>query len=238
MNDQELISAVRQSVHGVHMKVPAEQIVSRSRAIRASGHRRLAASVTGMAAAGSVVLGLGLSGTLGAASSGGTAAIRGTGATHGTGTIHGSGTIRTAAFTLTRNANGTDTLTLTNSQVFNPAALQRALAQHGIPALVKIGTYCSSNPAAPSPSSLGVLSIRPPVKLQPQEGAVQVPSNLTPSARNWIADHTLTVINPAKMPAGTELFFSYFNSGHLLFFDLIYTNSYTCGDSLVPAGRP
>ena len=34
MNDQELITAVRQSVHGVRMNVPADQIVSRSRAIR------------------------------------------------------------------------------------------------------------------------------------------------------------------------------------------------------------
>ncbi len=43
------------------------------------------------------------------------------------------------------------------------AALQQALAQHGIPALVKTDTYCSSNPAAPDPRSFGVLSVRPPV---------------------------------------------------------------------------
>ena len=230
MNDQEVITAVRQSVHGVRMNVPAEQIVGRSRAIRASGRRRLAACITAVAAAGSVVLGLGLSGTPGAATNGGASAIGGAGA------IRSTGTIRTAAFTLTSNANGTDTLTLTNSQVFDPAALQQALAHHGIPALVKTGIYCSSDPAAPNPSSIGVLSIRPPVKLPPQEGAVQVPSNLTPSARNWIINHTVTVINPAKMPSGTELFFSYFNSGHLLFFDLIYTSSHTCSNGLPPSG--
>lgn len=224
MNDQELITAVRQSVHGVRMNVPAEQIVSRSHAIRASGHRRLAACITAVAAAGSVVLGLSLSGALGAAPNG------------GTGTILGSGTIRTAAFTLTSNANGTDTLTLTHSQMFDPAALQQALAQHGIPALVKTDTYCSSNPAAPGPGSLGVLSIRPPVKLQPHRGAVLVPSGLKPSSQNWIVAHTVTVINPAAMPSGTELFFSYFNSNHLLFFDLIYTGSYTCSNGLPPRG--
>jgi hypothetical protein len=227
MNDQELIAAVRQSVHGMCMTVPAEQIVTRSRAIRASGHRRLAACITAVAAAGSVVLGLGLPG---AAPDTGTGTIRGPGAAGGTGTI------RTAAFTLTRNANGTDTLTLTHSQMFDPAALQQALAQHGIPALVTTGTYCSSHPAAPDPGSLGVLSIRPPVKPRPGEGAVQLPSNLTPSALNWIIDHTVAVISPAKIPAGTELFFSYFNSGHLLFFDLIYTSSYTCSNGLPPAG--
>ena len=69
-----------------------------------------------------MVLGIGLSGALGAAPDGGT------------------GTIRTAAFTLTRSANGTDTLTSSNSQMLDPAALQQALAQHGIRALVKTGT--------------------------------------------------------------------------------------------------
>jgi hypothetical protein len=45
--------------------------------------------------------------------------------------------------------DSTDTLTLTHSQMLDPAALQQALAQHGIPALVKIGTYCWSNPRRP-----------------------------------------------------------------------------------------
>jgi hypothetical protein len=220
MNDQEVITAVRQSVHGVRMNVPAEQIVSRSRAIRASGHRRLAACITAVAAAGSVVLGLGLSGALGTAPNG------------GTGTIRGTGSIRTAAFTLTGNANGTDTLTLTHNQMFDPAALQQALAQHGIPALVKTDTYCSSNPAAPNPASIGVLSVRAPGP-QPPRGVF---SNLTPSEMNRIAAGTRTVINPAAMPSGTELFFSYVNSGHALFFDLIYTSSYTCSNGLPPGG--
>ena len=221
MNDQELITAVRQSVHGVRMNVPAEQIVSRSRAIRARGHRRVATCLTAVAAAGSVVLGLGLSGAHGAAPNG------------GTGTINRTGTIRTAAFTLTRNANGTDTLTLTNSQIFDRAAFQQALAQHGIPALVKTGTYCTSNPPAPDPASIGVLSLRAPAPQPPRGGVF---SNLTPSEMNRIAAGTRTVINPAAMPTGTELFFSYVNSGHALFFDLIYTSSYTCSNALPPGG--
>ena len=44
------------------------------------------------------------------------------------------------------------------------------------------------------------------------------------------------MINPAAMPSGTELLFSYVNSGHALFFDLIYTNSYTCSNALPPGG--
>jgi hypothetical protein len=111
---------------------------------RAHRRRRLSAVAGLPAAAGAVVLGLGLSGTLGAASNGST------------------GTIRTAAFVLTRNANGTDTLTLSQGQVLEPAALQQALAQHGVRALVKINTDCSSNPAPPSPSSIGVVSLQLP----------------------------------------------------------------------------
>ncbi len=227
MNDQELITAVRQSVQGVRMTVPAEQIVSRSRVIRASGHRRLAACITAVAAAGSVVLGLGLSGALGAAPNGGTGTIR------GTSTIRSAGTIRTAAFTLTSNANGTDTLTLTRSQLFNPAALQQALAHHGIPALVKTGTYCSSNPAALDPSSIGVLTVQlangTPLP-KPSSAGKTVPS------AGFIPADIVTVINPKAMPSGTELFFGYFNSDHGLFFDLIYTSSYTCGNGLPPGG--
>jgi hypothetical protein len=228
MNDQELITAVRQSVHGVRMNVPAEQIVSRSRAIRASGHRRLAACITTVAAAGSVVLGLGLSGTPGAAPSGGTGTIR------GTDTAPGTGTIRTAAFTLTRNANGTDTLTLTMSQMLDPAVLQRALAQDGIRALVKTGIYCWSSPAAPDPASIGVLSVRLPVK--PSHVMVPAPSGPAPSELKQIAARTVTVINPAAMPSGTELFFGYSSSIHALSTSLVYTSSYTCSNGLSADG--
>jgi hypothetical protein len=107
-----------------------------------SGHRRLAAGMTAVAAAGSVVLGLGVSVALGSAPS------------------RGTGTIRTEAFTLAENANGTAALRLTQNQMFHPGALQQPLAQAGIPALVKVGTLCTSNPAPPKPP--GVLSVQLP----------------------------------------------------------------------------
>jgi hypothetical protein len=46
---------------------------------------------------------------------------------------------------------------------------------------------------------------------------------------------TKTVINLAAIPSGTELFFGYSSSGHALFFDLIYSHSYTCGSGQPPA---
>lgn len=56
MNDQELTTAVRQSVGGARMSVPEEQIVSRSRAIRAARRRRVAASVTAVVSAGAAAI--------------------------------------------------------------------------------------------------------------------------------------------------------------------------------------
>ena len=192
-----------------------------------SGHRRLIAGITAFASAGSVVLGLGLSGVLGAAPAR-TPGTIGTAAPART-----PGTIRTAAFTLTSNANGTDTLTLTQGQILDPAALQQALAQHRIPALVKTGTYCSSSPAAPDPSSIGVLTVQHAngAALPNQSPAVKTPANFVPAK-------TVTVINPAAMPSGTELFFDYVNSDHGLFFDLIYTSTYTCNNGQQPSAAP
>src|SRR5581483_1600282 len=73
-----------------------------------------------------------------------------------------TGTVRTVGFVLTANSNGTFTLTL--KQVLDPVALQRPLAERCIPVLVKTGTYCTSNPAPPDPTSIGVLQAKLPFK--------------------------------------------------------------------------
>jgi hypothetical protein len=205
---------------------PLAAITSRGRAHQ---RRRLAgfAGLAGTGAAVSTALALSLAGVLGAAPARSTIAIRPAAPARGTtGGTGGTGTIQTAAFTLTSNANGTDTLTLTHSQMFNPAALQQALAQHGIPAMVRTDAYCLSIPAAPDPLSTGVVSLRPPAK--PLYRATRVSGDLQPTATNWVFEHTETVIDPAAMPSGTELFFGYSSSGHALLINLIYTSSYTC----------
>jgi hypothetical protein len=56
MNDQELTTAVRQSVAGARMSVPEEQISSRSRAIRAGRRRRVTAGVTAAVSAGAAAI--------------------------------------------------------------------------------------------------------------------------------------------------------------------------------------
>ncbi|HEY1699174.1 MAG TPA: hypothetical protein VGG75_05585 [Trebonia sp.] len=152
------------------------------RAVAAStGSMTLAEEQTAGAASVAVIsaLTLGLTGAFGD-----------TAATSGGGT-----TIREAAFTLTAHSNGTDTLTLNKDQVFNPAALQRALADQGVPALVETET-----------PGLNTTACR---FLPEQDLAKVVSATAAP-------DHSLSTmtINPAAIPAGTELFFGYVNNLH------------------------
>ncbi len=128
---------------------------------------------------------------------------------------HATGTIRTAAFTLVTNANGTATLTINNNVLFEPGTLQSDLARDGIPAKVTVGSFCSSDPAPAAVSQ--VISVP---KIQPGEAP------------------TIT-INPATMPAGTELSFGNFElaNGGRTFLALIDMGSYTC-TSTAPAPAP
>jgi hypothetical protein len=134
------------------------------------------------------------------------------------------GTIRTAAFTLARNANGTASLKVNQDQTFDPAALQHALARDGIPALVQTNIFCTSTPAPPSD---GVVSVQ-----LPDGTPVPITGRKSP-----VPPDALTVINPAAMPAGTELSFTYVNHDRVLTGSLIYTATHTCS-STPPAGSP
>jgi hypothetical protein len=166
------------------------------------GHRRLAAGITSAAAAAAVVLGLGLSGAFGSAPA------------------RGTGTIRTAAFTLAEHANGTATLTINLFELVDAAALQNALQQDGIPALVTSGSFCSSHPALASFSQV----VSSPGRVEP--GDHRPPLTIT--------------INPAAMPEGTELSLGVFQLGpdeRQADFELINTSSYSC-TSTPPSPHP
>jgi hypothetical protein len=144
-----------------------------------------------------VLLGVALSGTFGPAPA------------------RGTGTIRTAAFTLTSNPNGTDTLTINQMVLLDPRTLQNDLARYGIPAKVTVGRFCSSNPAP--------------------AGFVKVVAAAPPSP--FRGDRTglpKVTINPAAMPAGTELSVGAFHvaNGQRAVLALIDTNSYTCAKTM------
>ena len=124
--------------------------------------------------------------------------------------VHGTSTIQTAAFTLVSNANGTATLTIKPKVLLEPGTLQRDLARDGISAKVTVGSFCSSDPAP-----AGLLHV------------VSIPRT------RYV--RTIT-INPAAMPAGTELSFGNFQltNGEQTNFALIDKGSYTCTAHATP----
>jgi hypothetical protein len=146
---------------------------------------------------------------------------------------HGTGTIRTAAFTLVSNADGTATLTINPNVLLEPATLQRDLAHDGIPALVTVGSFCSSDPAPVGFSE--VVSLQ---KIPRDELPAPSPGTSPGPKPRHLPDRTMT-INPAAMPAGTELSFGNFQlaNGAQTSFALIDTASYTC-TSTAPAAPP
>jgi hypothetical protein len=231
-DDSVLTRELRDSVSQLTVpeRPPLAAITSRGRGRQ---RRRLAGfgglAVTGAAAGIALAVGLtGASGKAPALSAGSGQVTASSGRTS---------TIQTVAFTLTSNGNGTDTLTLPLKQILNSTTFQQALDKHHIPALVKTGTYCWSNPAPADPHNLGVLTIEPPIKplhpgLSPVRGRPALPS---PSK---LIANTKTVINPAKIPSGTELFFGYSSDDHAVFVDLIYIHSYTCGSQPPPSYGP
>jgi hypothetical protein len=190
VNDDDVITAVREQRDKVHSHTSVDQIISRGRTVRA--RRRIPGAVTALAvAAAGTALALALAGVLGAAPA------------------RTTGTIRTMAFTLVKHANGTATLTINRNMLLEPGTLQRDLARDGIRAMVTVGRFCSSDPA---PAGWTKVMSFPGSPADP--GPVRS-----------------VVINPAAMPAGTELSFGSFqraNGAAQTSVTLIDTRSYTC----------
>jgi hypothetical protein len=113
MNDDELITAVKESVTDVHMTIPAEQIVSRSRAIRT--RRRIPVLAGTLAVAAATVLAV---------------------TTLLPGNHHPSRqpSARLAAWTVTTQPGGNVSVTI--RELHNPAGLQRRLRADGVAASV------------------------------------------------------------------------------------------------------
>jgi hypothetical protein len=131
MNDGDLITAVRETVTGAHLRVPVEQIVSRSRAIRA---RRRMTGAAGLLAVGA-----------GAALAVTALVPPGHPAGHQT-------TVQLAAWTVTRQADGSIDVTVRGWR--DPARLQATLRAAGLP----VSVTPPPNPACrPYPASRGLL---------------------------------------------------------------------------------
>jgi hypothetical protein len=122
MNDDELITAVKESVTGVHMDIPAGQIVSRSRAIRA--RRRIPALAGALALAAGAALAVP---TLLPSDHQPSHPAR----------------AQLAAWTVVKQADGGIRVTI--HELRDPAGLQRTLRGDGVP--VSVTFIGQSNPA-------------------------------------------------------------------------------------------
>jgi hypothetical protein len=134
MNEHEqVICQVRDSFSGLHMDMPVESVFARSRARRRhqlSGLTAAGAATAGAAVAVTLTLGLPPS----------------TGSGHRPAS---PGPVRLAAFSVTSGPGHSTTLSLRQGQRLDAAALRRALARRGIPALVTVGTFCRTAGGVP-----------------------------------------------------------------------------------------
>jgi hypothetical protein len=162
------------------------------------GNRRLAAGLTAAASAAALVLGLGLSGAFGSASPQ---------------PGHGRTPVQLAAFSVVSNPNGTVTLTLRPNMPLDPGAIQHALAQHGIPALVRTGSYCYSQPA---PANNGAVHTYPKLRGYP-------PGQIPPTTR--------LVINRSDLAPGTEIGFGFLQHNRMFVQNILYDHTHTCTTS-------
>lgn len=175
MNEHDdVICQLRQSFSGLRMDRPVEQVFARGRARR----RRQLTALTGAATA-----------TTGAAAA--VTLALGTGAPAGPGhhVPPSPAPASLAAFSVTSGPGTSTTLILRKGPQYrlDPAALRRALARHGIPALVTVGTFCRTAPGTTASS-----------------GQFKTPAKAAPGSA--------TVLNGRAMPPGTRLSIGYFPS--------------------------
>jgi hypothetical protein len=191
MNDDSTLGAVRDSLTTAknaltedHMSTPLDTIVRHGRATRRR-HRLIGLAGTG-AVAVTAALAVGLTGA--------------------TSPAPHPGTISTTAFTLVSNANGTVTLTINPRVLLDPGTLQRDLKRDGIPAIVTVGSFCTSNPA---------------------------PAGFLRVVSFTVGQHPTITFHPAAMPAGAELSFGDFQlaANPQAYFTLISTGSHACASA-------
>ena len=181
MNEHsDVMNQVRESFGTLHMDMPVENVFARSRSRRRRRLSGLTATVAATAgAAAALTLTLGGSGPV----------LSGSAAAHpGSLPPSSHGPVRLAAFSVNRGPSGSTTLIVYKGaryQQLDPAALRLALAQHGIPALVTVGTFCRSQPAPPA-------------------GVGQILHPLT------VPDGSGMAIDGGAMPSGTRLSIGYF----------------------------
>jgi len=173
MNDDDLITTVRESFTGVHSTTPVEQIVERSCAVRT--RRRL---IPGGAAVLAVVAGAALA----------VSAL--------TPASHQATTARPTAWTVAKLTDGDISVRI--RQMVDPAGLQRVLRADGVPATVTFPRHlnpaCRTYPA--SGAVLRLVFVPPPPPRSPSRPGHPVHGHLPQRIIAFVLD-------PSALPAGT-----------------------------------
>jgi len=207
MNDDQLLSKVRESFADVRLDVPLAQTVQRGRALRRRGSAYRVASVAGVAAIAGVaavaVTGPGRGGAPGTASPhpGAVTTLPGlprpsASAVAGTGTGTGSAGTKLDAWTVTRDPNGLVNVTI--RQLFDAAGLQRALRADRVPARVTFAVGVPSDtPPLPPGCTMVAMSDEANAKLQ-----AKILPMTPPSFNNGIA----LTIDTRQIPAGVGIY--------------------------------
>jgi len=176
MNDNELITAVRESFTGVRSATEVERIVSRSRAVRARRRAPAVAAALGAAAATAFAVSVALPGSHPASSA----------------------DAQLAAWTVTRQADGS--IQVTFREATDPAGLQRTLRADGIPASVTFtgqkNPACRSLPGAPFlvyPGGTRAMPLEQPLDSVLAASPIHFPR----------AD--VMIIHPVRLPSGDGL---------------------------------
>jgi hypothetical protein len=185
-----VVAALKDSLDGVTMHTPVEQIVTTGGArVARRRRRRLMSAATGVAAAAGLTLAVPALNHPPTAPS--EAAV-----STGPGSVH----IRTVAFTLDSRADGTIHVTWDKQRYFQDRdGLQRALRAAGFPVLIKEGVFCKGplDDGYLDPSGVG-RGVHRVMKAQQRRD-----------------DTVVFVFNPAAMPAGKQLFIGYLSSSQL-----------------------
>jgi hypothetical protein len=143
MNEHDVMCQVRQSFSGLYMDVPVEKVFARSRIRR---RRRLSALTAAAAATAGAAAALALI-------PGGPAPARADNPSPSPRLSPRLSPAELTAFSVTSGPGDSTTLTIRKGARLDPSALRQALARHGIPALVTVGTFCRSTPGSPAGSS-------------------------------------------------------------------------------------
>jgi hypothetical protein len=116
--------------------------------------------------------------------------------------------VELAGYSINSNTNGTVTIKVTDEQSMDPAYMQRVLAKAGVPAVIRVGSFCSTNS---QPAGLSqVVSAGPGT-----QGSVMV-------------------ITPSALPQGAALSLGYFPD-HVAFTLISAGQPLTCVTSDQPS---